>query len=187
MAELLDYSGLYQLLADLVAKKRTATLLGRTDTNHSVMIGVGGGKIVSLICAGKRGHSAIPAIRTISALTYRLEDKAAMAGGADLPSTDDILHALRPWASVEDMADMAPPPGLLAPGQDGNGPKLCDLFSQFVGPIAPVLCSEAINAAGGLGDEARKEQVIFTLAKEIDDQAEAAHFIERARRILGGN
>jgi hypothetical protein len=184
MAELLDYSGLYQLLADLVAKKRTGTLLGRTDTNHSVMIGVRSGEIVSLICAGKRGRSAIPAVRKITALTFRLEDNAAQAGGADMPPTADIMHALRPSADFEDVDAAAAPMDRLAAGQAGDGPKLCELLSQFVGPIAPVLCTETIRAAGGLGDEARREQVIFALAKEIGNETEAAQFIESARKIL---
>ncbi len=186
MTQMLDYSGLYQLLADFVAKKHTGTLLGKTDTNHSVMISVRGGEIVSLICAGKRGRSAIAAIRGITALTFRLEDHAGPPGGGAMPPTAEILLALRPWARPEDVGGLAAAPDRPAPDQAGDGPKLCDLLSEFVGPIAPVLCSDAIRAAGGLGDEARMQRVILTLAQEIENEAEAAQFIDRARRMLGG-
>jgi hypothetical protein len=185
MSELLDYSGFYQLLADLVAKKRTYTLMGKTDTNHSVMVGIRGGEIVSLICAGKRGRSAIPAIRTISALTYRLEATATQSSASDLPATADIIAALRPSADVQDLGvSLASREAAVADPQ-GDGPKLCELLARFVGPIAPVMCSETIRAAGGLGDDAQKQRVILTLAKEIDDEAEAAQFIDSARKILG--
>ncbi|MGE5152590.1 MAG: hypothetical protein ACM3ST_01120 [Bdellovibrio bacteriovorus] len=179
MATLLDYSGLYQLLTDFVGKKRTGTILGKTDTNNSVIIGFRGGEVVSLICAGRRGRSAIAAIRKITAVTVRIEDSATPSSAADMPATADIMHGLSPWTSLE---EAAPAP---SPGQGGDGSGLCDLLSQFIGPIAPVLCSEAISAVGGLGDEARKQQVILTLAKEIENEREATQFIERARRLLG--
>lgn len=186
MTKLLDYSGLYQLLSELVGKKRSGTILGKTDTNNSLIIGVRGGEIVSMICAGKRGRLAIAAIRKINAVTFRLEDTAALPGAVELPPTTDILHALSPWTSPEEVAGATAPADRLSSGQGGDGMKLCDLLSRFIGPIAPVLCSEAISAAGGLGDDARREQVIFTLAKEIDDEGEAAQFIETARRLLAG-
>lgn len=184
MAELLDYPGLYRLVADLVAQRRTATLFGKTDANRSVMIAVQRGEIVSLICAGKRGRSAIAALRSVNALSYRIEDTAAMAGGAETPPTAEILYALRP--GVEPPAGATPAPTALAATQQGDGPRICQLLAEFVGPIAPVLCSEAIGAVGGLGGLTEREQVIYALAKEIDDQAEATHFIERAHRLLIG-
>ena len=184
MAELLDYSGLYELLADLVARKRTGTLLGKTDTNHSAIVAVRQGEIVSLICAGRRGRSAIAPLRKITTLTYRLEGTAAVAGGADMPSTDEIMHALRPWAPLDGVTAPSGEAARATPGQDADGAELCGLLAQFLGPIAPVLCAEAIRAAGGLGDQARREQVIFTLAREIENGAEAAQFIEKARGLL---
>ena len=185
MSELLDYSGFYQLLSDLVAKKRTHTLLGRTDTNHSVMIGIRGGEIVSLICAGKRGRSAIPVLRNVSTMTFRLDDAVSQTSATDLPSTSEILGALRPSAEFQDIVEHPAARGGFASDGQGDGPKLCELLSRFVGPIAPVMCSETIRAAGGLGDDAQKQRVILTLAKEIDNEAEAAQFIESARKMLG--
>jgi hypothetical protein len=185
MSELLDYSGLYHLLADLVAKRRTNTLLGKTDTNHSVMIGIRDGEIVSLICAGKRGRSAIPVIRKIESLTVRLEDTAGHPSGADLPPTADIISALSPSAYAQDMGQVAASPGGVAPDQQGEGPRLCELLSRYVGPIAPVICSDAIKAAGGLGNQAQRQRVILALAKEIDNEAEADLFIESARKMFG--
>jgi len=185
MSELLDYSGFYQLLSDLVAKKRTHTLLGRTDTNHSVMIGIRNGEIVSLICAGKRGRSAIPAVRKISALTFRLDDAVSQTSVSDLPPTAEIMGALKPSAGFQEFEEAARP----SAGSDaqGDGPRLCELLSRFVGPIAPLMCTETIRAAGGLNDDAQKEKVILALAKEIDDEAEAAQFIESARKMLGAS
>ncbi len=185
MSELLDYSGLYQLLSELVAKKRTGTLLGKTDTGHSVMISVRGGEIISLICAGKRGRAAIPAIRKITSLTFRLDSAAGQAGATDLPPTADIMGALTPSSPGQEAGLSLASPGGVLPDQQGDGPMLCELLSRFLGPIAPVMCSETIRAAGGLADDAQKQRVILMLAKEIDNEAEAAEFIEGARKILG--
>jgi hypothetical protein len=185
MSELLDYSGLYQLLADLVARKRTQTLLGKTDNNRALMVGILRGEIVSLVCAGKRGRSAIPAVRQIAALTFRLDDNAAPTGGMDLPPTTELMDALRP--STGDPDHPSPPRATdgVAPDQGRDGPRLCELLSRFIGPIAPVLCAETIKAAGGLGSDEQKQSVILALAKEIDNDAEAEQFIESARKILG--
>jgi hypothetical protein len=186
MAELLDYSGFYQLLGDLVAKKRTNTLLGKTDNNRSIIIGVSRGEIVSLICAGKRGRQAIPPIRQITALTFRLDDTVAPAGGPDLPPTSQIMAALMPSASGQDTGrPVAATSTKGASGQAPDGTRLCELLSGFLGPIAPVLCMETIDEAGGLDSEAKKREVILILAKEIDNEAEAKQFVEGARKILG--
>jgi hypothetical protein len=186
MAELLDYSGFYQLLGNLVAEKRTNTLLGKTDNNRSVIIGIRRGEIVSLICAGKRGRQAISAIRQIAALTFRLDDTAAPAGRPDLPPTSEIMAALMPSAGGQDPGrPVAATSARGAPGQDPDGTRLCELLSRFLGPIAPILCTETIGAAGGLDSEARKRAVILSLAKEIDNEAEAKQFVEGAQKILG--
>lgn len=187
MTTLLDYARLYQLLMDLVSKRRTGTILGKTDNNHSIMIGVRNGEIVFLICAGKRGRSAIPEVRKITALTVRLEDTASLPNGRDMPSTEELMQVLKPGASPQEFDDLTAAPGGVADHHEGDGRKLCELLSQFLGPIAPVLCSDAIRDAGGLGDETRKQQIILTLAQEIDDEAEATQFIDRARALLASS
>jgi hypothetical protein len=185
MAELLDYSGLYQLLTDLIAQKRTCTLFGRTDNNRAIMIGVMRGEIVTLNCAGRRGDAAIPVLRQVVTLTFRLDDGVAQ-GRMELPPTADILAALMPSAGDGKLTDLAHPPEVTQ-GPEGDGPRLCELLAQFLGPIAPVLCSEGIRAAGGLDGEAQKQRVILTLAKEIDDEGESKQFVDSARKILGVN
>jgi hypothetical protein len=183
MGDLLDYSGLYQLLTDLVAKKQTCTLFGRTDNNRAVMIGILGGEIVTLSCAGRRGGAAIPALRQVSTLTIRVDDGVAQ-GAMALPTTAEILSDLMPTAMGGNLTGINPPPEV-AQGSRGDGAKLCELLARFIGPIAPVLCSESIRAAGGLEGEAQKQGVILILAREIDDEAEAKQFVDSAREILG--
>jgi hypothetical protein len=167
---------LVELLRTLIEGKKTGTLYVRTDDNHLILIGLNSGDVVSLICGPKQGERAIPLIRSMRNGTYRLEEGATHHRrlGAQLPSSEALL-------------------AMLAEGADGHTSEhstdwgqgaLCKILANYLGPIAPLVCSEAISAAGGIESGEKLRRVIDNLALEIEDAAEAERFRGEAQQAL---
>lgn len=165
------------LLETLVAKRQTTTLYVRTDDNHLIAIGVDRGEIVSLICGPRQGERAIPQIRKMRSGTYRLDDNATphRRAGTSLPSSKTLLTLL----SADDDA----------PSDDCDWLQdvLCNVLRDYVGPIAPVVCRDTVEAAGGVDSPEKVRWVIEELAREIDDTGEAQRFVARAQAELGNS
>ena len=70
----------------------------------------------------------------------------------------------------------------------GLAEALCGIVSDYLGPVAPILCEEKIGAVGGLVGRQQLEAVIQNLALEIGERGEAQQFVSRARAQfrLGG-
>ncbi len=91
------------------------------------------------------------------------------------------LLQLRSPEGAKPMAD--PPPGRFAGEQAAAA--LCALVTDYLGPVAPILCEEKIAAVGGLLGRPQLEAVIQNLALEIGEQDEARQFVIQARQRLG--
>ena len=184
MSERLEYDAFYQRLADRVSNGVTCTIFGRTDSNHSVIIGLDQGRIVCFRCGAKKGMDAVAALRQMPWGMFRVDDTLLELHSTPPPPTVDLIAALHP----------AKAPSLAEPGLGGTGCQvepsreailLCDLLSRYIGPVAPVLCSEQIGAVGGLDHHAQLEQVLGQLAHEIEDASEANEFVSVAHREIG--
>ena len=186
MSDRLDYPAFYELVTELVSSSATSTLFGRTDTNHSVIIGLDGGTIVCVRCGPKRGLAAIHALRSMQWGTFRVDDALVELSSPTLPPTGELVAALHPGATVfEDTpGDDSADPAQQSDNHSAEAKLLCDLLSRYVGPVAPVLCSEEIKAVGGLDHLGKLDLVLGKLAREIDDAGEASEFVLLAQREL---
>lgn len=186
MSDRLDYPAFYELVTELVSSSATSTLFGRTDTNHSVIIGLDGGTIVCVRCGPKRGLAAIHALRSMQWGTFRVDDALVELSSPTLPPTAELVAALHPGATVfEDTpGDDSADPAQQSDNHSAEAKLLCDLLSRYVGPVAPVLCSEEIKAVGGLDHLGKLDLVLGKLAREIDDAGEASEFVLLAQREL---
>ena len=184
MSERLEYEAFYQLLADRVSNGATCTIFGRTESNRSVIIGLDQGRIVCFRCGAKKGMDAVAALRQTQWGTFRVDDALLELHSAPPPPTVDLIAALHP-ATAQSLAK----PGLGGDGRQIEPTRqailLCDLLSRYIGPVAPVLCSEQIGAVGGLDHHGQLEQVLGQLAHEIDDAGEANEFVSVAHREIG--
>ncbi len=164
------------LLSSLVKDRRTSTVYVRTDDNHLIIASVDSGEIVSLICGPKRGERAVPMIRKMHSGSFRLEEGASAHRGlgGQLPPSDTLLSLLM----VEEEGD--------AKVSDCQWVQsvLCKMLKEYMGPIAPLVCQETIDSAGGLDSPDKCRQVVEKLAHEIDDMAEAESFRSRAHAEL---
>jgi hypothetical protein len=202
MSERITYPQLLELLRDLVAKGETATLYISTDQNHSVVIGVQAGRIVALSSGLRHGEKAIPLVREMREGSYRREAVAVPHRSKQLPPTEEILALLagddvsslaEPHAASEagiepsptvEIATDHPPPLPLAFDPKRAHKALCELLSDYLGPICSMVCEESEERLGGVHNPRDLEVLIDLLAREIAAPEEAEQFTVRARERL---
>ncbi|MDJ0741429.1 MAG: hypothetical protein QNJ91_17075 [Gammaproteobacteria bacterium] len=186
MSDDLDYDAFYALVSDAVTQGTTCTVFGRTDSKHSVILSVDRGDIVCLRCGTKTGHDAIAALRQMQRGSFRVDDTPLKLHSGAPPPTAEIIAALHPATAVSD-DDVGDTRSTQRVEPTREAVLLCDLLSRYVGPVAPLLCSEQIGAVGGLEHRGHLELVLGRLALEIEDAAEADEFVSAAHRALGAS
>jgi len=174
MKGIITRTQLINLLKSLVNEQRTTTLYVRTNDNHLITFGVDRGEIVSMRCGAKRGERAIPMIRQMRAGTYRLDDEHTPLrnAGITLPPSQTLLLLLAEEDEIE------------ASDCEWVQDVLCKVLADYMGPIAPLVCRETVEAVGGLDSPEQVERVIDRLAREIDNSAEAERFRLRVKSEL---
>lgn len=184
MSERLEYNAFYELLANTVTSGETCTIFGRTDSNHSVIIGLDRGRVVCLRCGAKKGMDAVAKLRETQWGTFRIDDTLIELHSAPPPPTADLIAALHPATTPSSLEpDLDASERQVEPTREAR--LLCDLLSRYVGPVAPLLCSEQISVVGGLNYRGQLGKVLGQLAQEIDDASEAAEFVSTAHREIG--
>jgi hypothetical protein len=184
MTEAVDYAVFYEQLSELVSRRETGTIYVKNDANHLAIIGIRGGKIISLACGPKRGRSAVELIRHTRSCSVRVDDGAVSFHEHELPSTAELLEQLSPLQDLGETASQRGPGSSLPDGVAGHAQILCNLLTEFIGPVAPLVCEEKIVSADGLAAPEQLAQVIHELALEIDDPEEARQFVNRAEQAL---
>lgn len=185
MTETVDYAVFYDQLTELVATQDTGTLYFRNDANHVAVVGVRTGTIVSLICGPKRGRSAVELIRQSRNGTLRLDLGAVVFHEHELPSTPEILDLLSPLRAARQASpDHATGAEAVPAGVAGQAQILCSLLTEFIGPVAPLVCEEKMVSGNGVAGPGQMDDVIHALAREIENTQEAEEFVRRARQAL---
>lgn len=186
----LPYAELVRELGMLCSAKRTGTMFIATTDNQSARIGLRQGEIVSIVFRTRRGLEAIDHIRRITAGRFSFSETIVDRGSAaDLPDTPDLLARLsggeeRPPAMVT-----APPPRAVAPARataPAVAPPVAPLarvqvvieaeLTEFVGPIAPLLCREHLARAAAAGAPWDFSALVEAVAHEIGDRAKEDRF-----------
>ncbi len=187
MSDRVDYLEFYAHLQKLLADNGQGTLFVRTDKNHLVIVALQEGRIVSLACGPKRGELAIPLIREMHTGDLRLDPSAIPYHAQELPSTAHIMELLKPGVgqTVQHQAAAAPKAPATTPlnGAD-RGQRLCALLTDYIGPVAPLVCEEKVAILGGLDNPKNAQGIVTALAGEIQDAEEARQFISRALQML---
>jgi hypothetical protein len=191
----MPYSQLLMELGALCSAKRTGTMFIATTDNQSARIGLRQGEIVSLGFRTQRGLEALDHIRKITAGRFSFSDAVVDRGSsADLPYTADLLALL----SGDD-----PPPPPAAPAAAGPrpaaprtaapvaihpvaDPQLAKALAvieaeltEFVGPIAPLLCREHIERAVAAGPPWDFPVLVEAVSREIGDRVKEDRFKQK--------
>lgn len=186
----LSYRQLMTELGILCAAMRTGTMFIATTDNHSARIGLRQGEIVSLVFRTQKGLEALDHIRKITAgrfsFTESVLEKTAHAG---LPHTAELLAMLQGEESP-----LPPPPPAASPAgapravsvapvpasehpQLGRARAVIESeLTEFVGPIAPLLCREHMARAAAAGPPWDWRELVDAVAREIGDRAKEERF-----------
>jgi len=181
----MSYRHLMTELGALCAAKRTGTMFVATTDNHSARIGLRQGDIVSLVFRNQRGLEALDHIRKITAGRFSFSDAVVDKGTqVDLPHTADLLALLLGEESpLPPPASAAPRTPAPAAAQPADNPQMARAqavieseLTEFVGPIAPLLCREHIARAAAAGPPWNWLLLVEAVAREIGDRAKEDRF-----------
>ena len=188
------YTELLSELGRLCAAQRTGTMFIATTDNQSARIGLRQGDIISLVFRAQRGLEAIDRIRKITAGRFTFSDTVVdRVASADLPATSDLLSLLAGNGDAPTIpgAPTPPPrppeatPRPVAPPapQAAANPELVKAqavieaeLTEFVGPIAPLLCRGHITRAAAGGSSLDLPALVEAVAREIGDPAKEDRF-----------
>jgi len=188
----LSYDQLLTELGELCSAKRTGTMFIATTDNQSARIGLRQGEIISLVFRTQRGLAALDHIRKITAGRFSFSDAVVdRVSSADLPGTSDLLEMLSgvdappPAATPRSVSSVparaiapaaAPPVAQLAKVQAVIEAEL----TEFVGPIAPLLCREHVARAAAAGPPWDLPALVEAVSHEIGDRAKEDRFRQQA-------
>lgn len=182
---------LQEILARLIAEKRSGTFVINSACNHVITIAIDNGRIVALFYGPKRGRPAIPLISRITGGSYRFEDSTFSLNAQDLPSTAGIMIALQggPGLDVEDFS--SPKVGHTQAGQISSAHAqqiyqgLEEILVQYLGPIASMVLEDVCQASerSSKGPE-EFGKLITCLLDEIEDEEKALRFKREANQLL---
>lgn len=187
----MSYRQLMRELGALCAAKRTGTMFIATTDNHSARIGLRQGDIVSLVFRTQRGVDALDHLRKITAGRWSFSDAVVdKATHAELPRTADLLALLLGDESPLPAPVLpVPAPAAVASAEDQQLARARAAIeaelTEFVGPIAPLLCREHIARAAAAGPPWDWTRLVDAVAREIGDRAKEERFKLQALARLG--
>jgi hypothetical protein len=196
----ISYGQLLSELGALCSAKRTGTLFIATTDNQSARIGLSEGEIVSLVFRTQRGLEALDHIRKITAGRFSFSDAVVdRVSSADLPDTSNLLEMLSGGDSPAPLAAPAAPYAAVArsvgpaPARaiaPAAAPPVAQLIkaqavleaelTEFVGPIAPLICREHVARAAAAGPPWDLPALVEAVSHEIGDRAKEDRFKQLA-------
>lgn len=191
MSDYLSNIQLQEILARLIAEKRSGTFVINSACSHVITIGLDRGQIVALFYGPKRGRPAIPLISHITGGTCRFEDSTCSLNAQDLPSTAGIMIALRGGPELDDADLSSQEAGHTQAGQISSAHAqqiyqgLEKILVQYLGPIASMVLEDVCEASerSGKGPEGFGK-LITCLLDEIENEEEALRFKREANQLL---
>jgi len=151
-----------------------------TDDNQMARLNLNAGQIDFISFHNKRGRDALAMFLNIHAGRLRFEaGHTAEKATLDLPSTANILEYLAKPAGAPGM-----PAGSSAPKSKGvalsaaHRVMIEEVLTEFIGPMASIVCEEELNAAPDLESGLRR------LAAQIQESSQAKDFLTQVHARL---
>jgi hypothetical protein len=161
-----------------------------TTDNQSARIVLREGEIVSVVFRTRRGLEAADHLRKIAGGRFSFSDAVVdRVSSDDLPATPALLALLAGEASpLPPSPAVTPPPSQPRPAPPLPSPPAASAvlsraqsiieaeLTEFVGPIAAVLCREHIARAASAGPPFHWPALVDAIAREIGDRATEERF-----------
>jgi len=203
--EFTPFVQLLDRIAGFCAQGETATIMLVSDDNRMAQIHLDGGRIVFVLCRGRRGRDGLDILRTMQNARLSM-DRPSVGSNEPLPwSTEAILDYL--YGSIADLPEAGSPASTLLPGvarrpapaaapaaapapapaAKASKPGLTDAqrtifentLATYIGPMAAIVCGDYFDEATDLRVLTQK------LAGEIPNADQAAKFKADIVKALG--
>ena len=201
LPEFTPFVQLLDRIAGFCAQGETATIMLVSDDNRMAQIHLDGGRIVFVLCRGRRGRDGLDILRTMQNARLSM-DRPSVGSNDPLPwSTEAILDYL--YGSITDLPEAGSPASTLLPGvarrpapaavpaqapaAPAGKPGLTDAqrtifenaLATYIGPMAAIVCGDYFDEATDLRVLTQK------LAGEIPNAEQAAKFKADISKALG--
>lgn len=183
-------------IRSLCSEQRTGTLFVVTVNNEAARLVLRQGKIVAVQFRVRHGLDAIGRLRSVTSGRFNFAPDIAGAPDAPaLPPTQEILAMLaqqepaprRPVRETAPAPQVMSTPPVAPAGEAVSAPSgthfqrvLAAELTEYLGPMAPIVCREHLLRAGDLTEPGDVARVVEAIAKEIGDPAKEARFKREA-------
>jgi hypothetical protein len=202
--EFTPFVQLLDQIAGFCAQGETATIMLVSDDNRMAQIHLDAGRIIFVLCRGRRGRDGLDILRTIQRARMSM-DRPSVGNNEPLPwSTEAILDYL--YGSITELPEGGSPASTLLPGvarrpaaapaaaAPAAAPKPAssklalteahrEIFEStlatYIGPMASIVCGDYFDEVSDLATLTRK------LAAEIPNEEQAAKFKADIMKALG--
>jgi hypothetical protein len=203
LPEFTPFAQLLDQIAGFCAQGHTATIMLVSDDNRMAQIHLDGGRIVFVLCRGRRGRDGLDILRTMQRARLSV-DRPSTGNNEPLPwSTEAILDYL--YGAITDLPASGSPASTLLPGvarqpasaaaaapvqqpaAASSKPALTDAqrtifentLATYIGPMAAIVCGDYFDEVSDLRVLTQK------LAGEIPNADQAAKFKADISKALG--
>jgi len=203
LPEFTPFVQLLDRIAGFCAQGETATIMLVSDDNRMAQIHLDAGRIVFVLCRGRRGKDGLDILRTMQRARLSM-DRPSVGNNEPLPwSTEAILDYL--YGSISELPEAGSPASTLLPGvarrpapaaapaaapapaAASSKPGLTDAqrtiientLATYIGPMAAIVCGDYFDEVSDLRVLAQK------LAGEIPNAEQAAKFKADLSKALG--
>jgi hypothetical protein len=194
--EFTPFVQLLDQIAGFCAQGDTATIMLVSDDNRMAQIHLDAGRIVFVLCRGRRGRDGLDILRTIQRARMSM-DRPSVGNNEPLPwSTEAILDYL--YGSITELPEGGSPASTLLAGvarrpapapevRSSSKPSLTaeqrsifeSTLATYIGPMAAIVCADYFDEVSDLRTLAQK------LAGEISNADQAAKFKADIGKALG--
>jgi len=203
LPEFTPFVQLLDRIAGFCAQGETATIMLVSDDNRMAQIHLDGGRIVFVLCRGRRGKDGLDILRTMQRARLSV-DRPSVGNNEPLPwSTEAILDYL--YGSISELPEAGSPASTLLPGvarrpapaaapaaapapaAAASKPGLTDeqrtivenTLATYIGPMAAIVCGDYFDEVSDL------RVLVQKLAGEIPNAEQASKFKADISKALG--
>jgi len=197
--EFTPFVELLDKIAGFCAQGDTATIMLVSDDNRMAQIHLDNGRIVFVLCRGRRGRDGLDILRTIQRARMSL-DRPSVGNNEPLPwSTEAILDYL--YGSITELPEGSSPASTLLAGvarrpaaapeapssKPASKPALTEeqrrifetTLATYIGPMAAIVCGDYFDEISDV------RMLALKLAGEIPNADQAAKFKAEIIQALG--
>lgn len=183
-ADYVPFADLVMQIGRMCGQGLSGTVLLVSDDNRMAQVQLHAGRIVFVMCRGRRGRDALAIMRTMRSARLSVDGSAAVSVGGVSMSTDAILAYLA--GTLEQFPDApahgAPHTAVAAAAADFLTPQIrlaCQrTLTRYIGPMAEIVAAEHFDSAPDA------HALALALASEVPGREQAAAFMADIARTL---